>query len=233
MRVGIICAGDDELAPFLPLIEDCIVTEKTKLKFYSGTIHGVQVTALYSGVCKVNAAVAAQLLIEEFKADAVINSGAAGGMDPDVEILDTVISTQAVYHDVAADVLTDFHPWMETEIFYADDKLVELSKAAVGNLGLTDKVHYGRTATGEAFIDDSGRYEINEKYAPLSVDMETAAIAHVCYVFNVPFIAIRSITDTARHSGEANFELNCKNASETACRITAGLLKELNKNAGK
>lgn len=75
MRVGIICAGDEELAPFLPLIEDCSMTEKAGLKFYEGKIQGMEVIALFSGVCKVNAAIASQLLIDVFGVDAMINAG--------------------------------------------------------------------------------------------------------------------------------------------------------------
>ena len=52
MKIGIICASDDELAPFLPIIEDCEIIEKAMLKFYKGTICGVEVVALFSGVCK-------------------------------------------------------------------------------------------------------------------------------------------------------------------------------------
>lgn len=55
---------------------------------------------------------------------------------------------------------------------------------------------------------------------PLTVDMETAAIAHVCYVNIIPFLAIRCITDTAKHSGVEHFEQNCKRASDIAKDIT-------------
>lgn len=82
MKIGILCAGDDELAPFLPLIKGCCVTEKAMLKFYTGRIHGIDVAALFSGVCKVNAAIASQLLIDLFGVDAIINAGTAGGMAP-------------------------------------------------------------------------------------------------------------------------------------------------------
>lgn len=80
MKIGILCAGDDELAPFLPLIKGCCVTEKAMLKFYTGRINGIDVAALFSGVCKVNAAIASQLLIDLFGVDAIINAGTAGGM---------------------------------------------------------------------------------------------------------------------------------------------------------
>lgn len=229
MRIGILCAGDDELAPFLPLIDDCKLTEKAKLKFYEGTIGGVDVVALFSGVCKVNAAIATQILIETFRVGAVINSGTAGGMDPGLQILDTVISTEVAYHDVAEDILTEFHPWMESCFFCADKRLVDLSKVAAK---MFHNVHWGRMVTGEAFIDDEGRKAINDQYAPLSVDMETAAIAHVCYVYEIPFISIRSITDTATHSGTDNFEKNCQTASAIAKDITIALINEWQKCGG-
>lgn len=71
------------------------------------------------------------------------------------------------------------------------------------------------------------RDEINSKYAPISVDMETGSIAHVCYVNHIPFIAVRTITDTATHSGVDNFERNLEKASGISKDIVLGLLKEI------
>ena len=227
MKIGIICAGDEELAPFLPLIKKCRITEKAMLKFYDGQIDGVKVVALFSGVCKVNAAIAAQLLIDAFCVDMIINSGTAGGMEPGLEIFDTVISTEACYHDVAPDILTEFHPWMRSAFFAADAKLTDMSKSAVGKLALPGKVVWGRMATGESFITDAGRKRINDEFAPLTVDMETASIAHVCYANAIPFIAVRCVTDTEKHSGIDNFEENCAKASSIAKDITVALLREV------
>lgn len=58
MKIGIVCASDDELAPFLTMIDSYKVTEKAMLKFYEGQICDMQVVALFSGVCKVNATIA-------------------------------------------------------------------------------------------------------------------------------------------------------------------------------
>ena len=66
MRVGIICAGDEEVAPFLQMIGECRTREKSMLKFYEGQINGVDIVILFSGVCKVNAAIATQILIDTF-----------------------------------------------------------------------------------------------------------------------------------------------------------------------
>lgn len=227
MRVGIICAGDSELAPFLPIIDACRVTEKAMLKFYEGRIDGIAVVALFSGVCKVNAAIAAQILIDTYGVDIIINAGTAGGMDPKLEIFDSVISTEAAYHDVAPDILTEFHPWLESVYFKADRELLDMSHKAIDRINMEGNVYWGRMVTGEAFIADEGRQKINEQFAPMTVDMETASIAHVCYVNSIPFISIRSITDTAAHSGTGHFEENCKKASLIAKDIAVALLNEL------
>ena len=129
-KLGILCAGDDELIPFLSLLDPYRITEKAMLKFYEGNFNGVQAVALYSGVCKVNAAIAAQFLIDTYRADAVINAGTAGGMDPSLKIFDTAVSTAVAYHDVADDILTDFHPWLESIWFPADPALRAYAEAA-------------------------------------------------------------------------------------------------------
>ena len=89
-------------------------------------------------------------------------------------------------------------------------------------------VFWGRIVTGEAFITDDGRKRINDEFAPLAVDMETASVAHVCYVNSIPFLSIRCITDNAKHSGIGNFEENCVQASVIAKNITIALLEEYN-----
>lgn len=108
--VGIICASDTELQPFLKHINFVKIIKKSMLEFYEGIIDNVKVVAVYSGVCKVNAAVATQILIDFFGVNIVINAGTAGGMNEQVELFDTVIGEFTAYHDVADDILTEFHP---------------------------------------------------------------------------------------------------------------------------
>lgn len=226
-KIGIICAGDREVEPFLKHIEGDQVTEKAMLKIHEGIINGVKVAVLYSGVCKVNAAIATQILIDHYDVDAVINAGTAGGMDERLEVFDLVVSMEVAYHDVQSTILTDFHPGMDTEFFHADKELIELSRQASKKITKPHRIVWGRMVTGEQFIDHDGRKEINDKYAPLVVDMETASIAHVCYVNKIPFVSIRCITDTAKYSGTDNFEKNCEKASSIAKDFVLKLLEEM------
>ena len=119
-KIGILCASDTELAPFLDRIRVHSTSEGAMLKFYEGDLGQVPVIALYSGVCKVNAAIAAQLLLDRFQVDGIINGGTAGGMAEKIRVLDTVIADRMIYHDVADDILTEFHPWLMENAFHAD-----------------------------------------------------------------------------------------------------------------
>ena len=227
MRVGIICAGDRELEPFLPHIKECKTSKKAMLTFYEGIINEVSIIGLFCGVCKTNAAIATQILIDIYHVDLIINAGTAGGMDDSLDIFDTVISTEVAHHDVHEAILTGFHPWMPSVFFKSDDTLLQLSQNVVAHFSPEHKIFFGRMVTGESFITDDGRNEINAIYNPLTVDMETASIAHVCYVNELPFIAIRTLTDTATHSGAEHFDKNVVTASNISKKIVLELLKEI------
>ena len=149
-------------------------------------------------------------------------------MDQSVNLFDTVVSAQVAYHDMDDEILTEFHPWMPSIYFDVDPALLEIA-AFISERN--PSVRLGRTVTGEKFIEDDFRDAINQKYAPLSVDMETAGIAHVCYVNKIPFIAIRSITDTATHSGMDQFEENCQRASTISKDVVLDFLDELKRTA--
>lgn len=223
-KIGILCAGDTELAFFLPFFKEDDVIEKAMLSFHCGQIRTVDVVILYSGVCKVNAAIAAQLLIDSFHVDIIINAGTAGGMQEHVQLFDTVVSERIAYHDVAEDILTEFHPWMSSAYFHADQRLLQIVQAYSKT---TERpILFGTMVSGEQFVTDDKRDAIKKTYAPLCTDMETAAVAHVCFVYRIPFIAIRTITDTEQHKGIENFEKNCASASEISAEITCALLPQ-------
>ena len=201
----------------MPCLKNSSVTEKAMLRFYQGTVENTLAVLLYSGVCKVNAAVAAH-----FQVTAIINAGVAGGMSKEVGLLDLVVSEQAAYHDVAEDILTEFHPWLPTVYFSADPILLAAAHRAAEKMG--KPVRFGKMVTGEQFIEDERRDEINGRFAPLCVDMETAGIAHACYINKVPFLAVRTITDTAEHKGLETYSNNSHKAAEIAAGIAMGII---------
>ena len=218
--IAILCPSDTELAPFLPLLTELREHEQAMLRIYQGRLDGLPVVALYSGVCKVNTALAVQLLLDRFGAGAIINCGTCGGMAPEARLFETVITTESAYHDVAGDILTDFHPWMPTVWFPSDPGLLAAARRVADR---RQHLLLGRTVSGEQFITQENRDRIRQCFGALSVDMESAAAAHVCYVNRVPFLAVRTVTDTAAEAGEEVFDRNCARASE----ISAGVVREI------
>ncbi|NBI05603.1 5'-methylthioadenosine/adenosylhomocysteine nucleosidase [Senegalia massiliensis] len=227
MKIGIIGPTENEIMPFVKSISDVKIVSTAMLKFYNGVYKNINVVALYCGVCKVNAAIATQILIDKFSVSHIIVVGVAGGIDKTLKIGDTVIATEIAYHDVDDGILTEYHPWMESIYFKSEAILIHYCKKALKQNKFEQTVSFGKIVTGESFIIQNGREEIILKYNPLCVDMETASIAHVCYVNEIPFLAIRSITDTEEECGIEAFEENCVDVSLNSIKILKALLEQL------
>lgn len=112
-RLGIIAAADDEIQPLIDQMQIESVIETAKLKLFVGQWQKQAVIAVRCGVGKVNAALAAQLLINQ-SLSALLMTGTAGALDSRLKIGDVVILEQCTYHDVDLQgVLMDYHPYMK------------------------------------------------------------------------------------------------------------------------
>lgn len=227
MKIGIIGPCEVEIKPFLSRITVTETERYAKLDFHVGKYNGLDVVAVFCGICKVNAAIAAQILIDKFAVTHIILTGVSGAMDTRLNILDTVIASEAAYHDVESEIFTQYHPWMDSVCFPADNAMADgILKSAKGGPHEAT-IFTGSIVTGEAFITNEGRDEIIEKFDPMCVDMETAGVAHACYVNGIPFAAIRSMSDTAEESGEDAFERHVSAAAEKSVAVLAGYLDSI------
>jgi adenosylhomocysteine nucleosidase len=216
-----------EARPFLSNMREASAFKYAMLDIREGFINGASVVLAVCGVGKVNAAAAAQILIDRCRPERIIVSGTAGGMAPNVQTGDTVVATESVYHDVLPDILEKNHPYLPDAVFKSDPGMVSMLQKILAQNPPAHPVHFGRVATGEAFIETEGRAGIIERLNPLCVDMETAAAAHVCYVNAVPFLAVRTVTDTAREPGVKNFFKNVNMAAERSYTIAAYLWRNI------
>ncbi|MDS9472923.1 5'-methylthioadenosine/adenosylhomocysteine nucleosidase [Sporosarcina pasteurii] len=227
--IGIIGAMIEEVE----ILRDKMEIENTEtiagMEFYQGTLGGENIVLVQSGVGKVNAAACAQALVDHFGADYLINSGVAGGLSPDVTIGDIVISTDAVQHDFDITAFGEkpgIIARMDTSYFEADEKLIQLAQSAAE--GLTDdiNVYQGRIASGDQFIASPERKEwITENFSPYAVEMEGAAIAHVAFLNEVPFVIIRAISDDAGGEADVKYEDFVKVAAENASKMIEEMIK--------
>lgn len=217
-KIGILCACEKEVIPFIKNIQNVSTTEYAMHTFYSGKLNGTDVVAVYSGCGKLNAAITAQQLIDRYSVDTIIFSGIAGGLKDGIDIFDTVVCTASDFRDTNNEIYSDF-PVMEEPVFYADENLCNIARKVASNVDW--KIHFGTATTGDIFTEN-----INPN--ALCIDMETAAAAHTCYMCKVPFIAIRSISDNSVEQGQEVINRNFEKAAYQSYRFVEAMLALMN-----
>ena len=228
-KIGIIGAMSVELE-FLKskLEENSAETKAGGMTFTEGKINGSSVVLVQSGVGKVIAAVCAQRLILQFGCTHIINTGIAGAMAFGLKVLDFVASTDAVYHDMDA---TGFGykkteiPQMKCSDFPADGKMLEAARSAFKEFPAEHKLVFGRIATGDQFVSDKEKKSaIQETCSPACVEMEGAAVAHACWINEIPFVIIRCMSDMADDDGESTYSFNENEAASLSGSLVLSML---------
>lgn len=226
MILGIIGAMSEELEI---LLKDMQLEEqkvRANMTFNKGKLWNQDVVAVVCGIGKVNAAICTQILISEFGANKVINVGVAGGIGKEIYPGDVVIANNLVEHDMDCSVFGDAIgqiPRMSTFDFKCDEALVSLAEKACKNIGEI-KTFVGRIVSGDQFIASLEKIQwLEREFKALSCEMEGASIAHTCYVNNVPFVVIRSISDNANNGAHVDFE----KFTPIAVKNSTAILKEM------
>lgn len=194
MKYGIIVAMQVELDMLLQEMAGTTTETINGITYHKGHIGRNEVTATQCGIGKVNAAVGALTLIERFRPDAIINTGIAGGTGAGADVLDVVIGREVAYHDV----------WCgpgnaRGQVQGLPERFAGATDRFNINAVTADpKVKTGLIASGDMFVstpDDLARVLATQPDA-IAVDMESGAIAQVCHLKGVPFLAIRVVSDT-------------------------------------
>ncbi|RIN84577.1 5'-methylthioadenosine/adenosylhomocysteine nucleosidase [Mammaliicoccus sciuri] len=227
--IGIIGAMEEEVEILKSSIENRETIQIAHVIFYKGNIEDKQVVLAQSGIGKVNAAITATLLINEFKPDLIINTGSAGSVDSELNIGDIIISNKVYYHDVNA---TAFGyklgqvPSMP-EFYETDKELIDLAKSSIEQLDLNGIV--GEVATGDSFIGSINQRKVIKSNFPTAsvVEMEAGAIAQTCYQYNVPIIVTRAVSDLADKESDVTFEEFLKVACVNSSKIVKLLLNRV------
>lgn len=231
MKIGIIGAMEIEVTTLKQRMDITNKVTKASMEFCEGTLEGKDVVVVRSGIGKVNAAVCAQILVDVFGVDVIINSGIAGGIHDDIEIGDLVISKDVLHHDMDA---TGFGyelgviPQMKCSDFEADEQLVALAQEVCKEVDASINTHVGRIVTGDQFISGlEKKTQLKENFAGYCAEMEGAAIAQVAYLNEVRFVIIRAISDKADNTACDDYPQFEKKAAENAVALVTGMLRKL------
>lgn len=213
--------------------------------FSVGVLDGQPVVLALSRIGKVAAAATTATLLEHFGARAVVFTGVAGGVGPQVGVGDVVVADGFVQHDMDASPLFARYeiPLTGQSVYAADPQwthtLLQASRDVLAGLdfqGRAVRVHHGLIATGDRFVcgaDEARRLVQDLGHAghhALAVEMEGAAVAQVCSDYGVPMAAVRTVSDRADDTAHVDFPQFVQTvASVYAQKIVRGLLQSLAK----
>lgn len=232
--IGIIGAMEEEIIAIRRKMNINETVNIASMDFYVGEINKQKIVLVRCGIGKVNAAVCTQVLIDKFDTSYIINTGVAGGLYPDINIGDIIISSDTVEHDMDATVFgyeKGHIPRMDTHFFEADKWLVEIARKAAQELQGEHKVYVARIASGDQFVSSMEvKDNIYTTFTAYCAEMEGAAIAHTCFLNKVPFVVIRAISDKADQSADVNFDEFVNLAAKNASNMIEAMIKEIANN---
>lgn len=231
--IAIICAMDIELDGYKKILTNSFVEQIIGQEFIIGDYLNNKLVITKCGIGKVNAAAITLLMIEHYNPDLLVNSGIAGGYAKCLKTLDVVIAEQVVYSDVdmTTDAFTDLRYGQLQDLpltFKSSD--VVLNK--IRNLKLNNNIYFGTIMTGDQFVTDYDKTDkiVSNYFTDLNVlacDMESCAIAHVCYLTKTNFIIVRSISDLIGSSDAFDYQTFAPIAAKNATDLVNYIIKEV------
>lgn len=232
MKIGIIGAMNEEITELKELMTNINEKKVSGLTFFEGKLCGKEVVLVESGIGKVNAAISTTLLINEFKVEKIIFTGVAGAVNPNVNVTDIVIGTDLVESDMDVTAGGNYKlgeiPRMKNSNFKPDPYLFTIAHSVAVKLFGENKVFTGRIISRDEFVASTEKVnKLREIFNAECVEMEGAAVAHVCEILNTPFIILRSISDKADNEAGMTFDEFVKIAAKNSKLIVEGILNSL------
>lgn len=206
LKVGIVIADEDEYAPLRNMVDSLGAERKD---FYTREGHcftfekegrKIAVHTLLCGIGMVNAAAAATFLAGE-GCDIIINSGLSGGISG-IARGQIMVGTRYIEHDF--DLTPLGYPMckkpLQEYIYSADKAMLDIFAE------LWPDIKQGVAVSGDSFISDEGKKNfLKSEFDAMSCDMESAAVAYVCSLANIRYIALRRISDDAGNDAVSSY----------------------------
>jgi adenosylhomocysteine nucleosidase len=245
--IGIMGAMPEEIAGVVDLMTNVNGVHLGQRIYYTGLLNGHRAVVVFSRWGKVAAATTVSTLVLHFGITELIFTGVAGGVNAKLNIGDVVIAERLVQHDMdARPLLPRFEVPLLEKIYFETDSTLRLSAiTAVTNMvearhlhQITEErylkkfgiekpaLHTGDVASGDHFFSTSeARHRLLEMLPQsLCVEMEGAAVAQVCYEYHIPFVVIRTISDTADEHSPIDFPLFVRHI---ASRYSVAIIKHM------
>ncbi len=230
--IAIITAMEEEMQEIKNIMKEVKTEEYNELKIYKGKINKKECILVKSGVGKVNAARTTQVLIDKYDIEYVINAGSAGAINGLLNIGDIVVGKSVVQHDFDITAFGHSKGYITGvgDRIICDRDIIKGLEETIKMIEKRDKEKFkmklGIVATGDIFCTKPEmKDKIRAKFDADIVDMECGAMAQVCYLDKVPFVVIRSVSDTPNNNNAKTFDENLELASKRCAYLLNEFLK--------
>jgi adenosylhomocysteine nucleosidase len=198
--IGILGAFDGEVAHLIDEMDTWYREKIAQKDFHVGTLAGHRGVIVLSGVGLINAAHTTQILIDRFGADAIIFTGSAAPLVDGIGVLDSVVSTstQQFTMDFRPLFPLGIVPFLKTSVFPSDPTLVQVATEAAATLP-EGSTFVGKILSGDQLAPSPETEVVLDGAA---VESEGAAVGQVCYFNKIPYVVIRTMSNTLADPGE-------------------------------
>lgn len=180
----------------------------SSMRFKVGTYFGKECVVALSGVGKVFASICTQTMITKYNPGCIINIGTAGGIGTGVNIFDLVVANNVIQHDYDISAFGNRKrgqiSGLNIREIPCSERIMKVAKEIAEKAGIN--VHIGNVLTGDQFINEPQKIkDLRTEFDGLACEMECGAIGQVCYINNVEFAALKTISDKADKSSAVDF----------------------------
>lgn len=218
MRIGLLTAMPEEASAYFPAAKYAFDQVRK--------IDGVAVRI--SGVGKVNAALATAELIRA-GSDVIFVGGVCASLTGAAPGTSYLLRSAFQYdYGILKDegieyILPGQIPGEEAAShrdFFADRRSSIIAQKFIENMG--------RIATGDTFVESTKRAkELAENCKANILDMETAAVAQTCNLYDVPWCGVKTVTDQAAEGSSKDFWANLTKATKVNSAIGLRVIRRL------
>jgi adenosylhomocysteine nucleosidase len=249
--IGIMGAMPEEIDGVVALLANPVASSMGKRTYFTGQINGIDTVVVFSRWGKVAAATTVTTLIHEFNITELLFTGVAGAISPDLKIGDVVLGKRLIQHDMDARPLMEQYeiPLLSKTYFESNETHLDIAKKVILEIFENKSLHaiiemkdlimfnisqpklfVGDIASGDQFFSSNEQKQALNTKLPevLCVEMEGAAVAQVCYEYEIPFSIIRTISDVADNQSHIDFPsfIN-KISSKYAAEIIKNIFKQM------
>lgn len=210
------------------------------IEVLEGDFGGAEIVLAQCGIGKVNATICTQMLIDHFRPDALVFSGVAGGLLPNMRVGDMIIASHLIQYDMDLTAFGRRHgevPGQDSRMIESDPGLVQKAAAAFDaafpDPATGPSLMLGTVVSGDRFIQDPETLRwLQREFSALATEMEGAAVGYTCGLNGVPFVIVRALSDTASDTASTDFASNLQTVCGNSFRLLEFLVPEIAAGGG-